>query len=119
MKIIRHSTLKHRASILKTEGKFPIGKSTPRTNKSSLMLILRSNVNLIIARETIHEREDFTSDAIIDNLIDEGGRKVVFQRSFVNIPIIKTYTNSASFLVNRDRIGNPVCKSHQINKADF
>ena len=76
VKRIRHSMLKCCARVLKTEGKFPIGKSTPRTNKSGFMLVLGSDVNLIIAGETIHERENFASDTIIDNLINEGGRKL-------------------------------------------
>ena len=74
---------------------------------------------MIIPGETIHQREDFTSGAIIDNLIDEGGRKVVFGTSFVNIPIINTYTNGALFLVDRDKIGNPVSEGHRVNKAGF
>jgi hypothetical protein len=119
MESIRHNVLKSCASILETERKFSIGKSTPRTNKSSLMLILRNNVDLIIPREAIHEREDFTSGAIIDNLIDEEGRKVVFGTRFVDIPIINAYMNGSLFLVDRDEIGNPVCESHQINKANF
>jgi hypothetical protein len=111
--------LKSCASILETERKFSIGKSTPRTNKSGFMLILGNNIDLIISRETIHEREYFTSGAVIDNLIDERGRKVVFWTSFVDIPIINAYTNGALFLVNRDKIGNLICESHWINKARF
>ena len=94
-------------------------KIVPRTNKSSLMLILGNNVDLIILGETIHERENFTSGAVIDNLIDERGRKVVFWTSFVDIPIINTYMNGALFLVTWDKIGNPVYESHQINKVGF
>jgi hypothetical protein len=119
MEIIRHISLKSCASILETERKFSIGKSTPRTNKSGLMLILRNNVDLIIPGETVHKREDFTSGAIVDNLIDERGRKVVFGMGFVNIPIINTYTNCALSLVDQDKIGNLVSESHQINKAGF
>jgi hypothetical protein len=119
MKRIRHSALKSCASVLETERKFSIGKSTPGTNKSSLMLILTNNVDLIISRETIHEREDFTVGAVIDNLIDEGGRKVVLWTSFVDIPIINAYTNCTLFLVNRDKIGNPVYDNHWINKDGF
>ena len=100
MESIRHSTLKSCASVLETKREFPIGKSTPRKNKSGFMSVLRSDVNLIIAGETIHEREDFTSDAIIDNLIDERGRKVVFWTSFIDIPIINAYRNGDLFLVN-------------------
>ena len=83
------------------------------------MLILGNNVDLIIAGETIHEREDFTSGAVIDNLIDERGRKVVFWTSFIDIPIINTYMNRTLFLVNWDKIGNPVYESHRINKSGF
>jgi hypothetical protein len=119
MESIRCSALKRCTSVLETERKFPIGKITPRTNKSSIMLILGNNVDLIIPGETIHERDDFTSGTIVDNLIDEGGRKVVFGTSFVDIPIINAYMNGALFLVNRDKIGNPVCESHRLNKADF
>jgi hypothetical protein len=117
MESVRHSALKSCANVLETKRKFLIGKSTPRTNKSSLMLILGNNVDLIIPGETIHEREYFTSGAIINNLIDEGGRKVVFGTSFVDIPIINAYTNCALFLVDRDKIGNPVYESHRIDKS--
>jgi hypothetical protein len=119
MEGIRHSTLKSGTSVLETERKFPIGKSSPRTNESGFVLILRNNIDLIISGETIHQREDFTSSAIIDNLIDEGGRKVVFRTSFVNIPIINTYVDCALFLVNQDKIGNPVSEGHWVNKAGF
>jgi hypothetical protein len=83
------------------------------------MLVLGSDVNLIIAGETIHEREDFTSGTVINNLVDERGWKVVFWTGFVNIPIINTYTNTATFLIDRNRVGNPFCQSHGINKAGF
>ena len=89
MERIRHSMLKSGSNVLETEREFPIGKITPRTNKRSLMLILENNVDLIIPRETIHEREYFTASVVIDNLIDEGGRKVVFGTSFVDIPITR------------------------------
>jgi hypothetical protein len=119
MEGIRDSALKSCASVLETERKFLIGKSTPRTNKSSFMLILGNNVDLIIPEETIHEREDFTSGEIIDNLIDEGGKKVVFGTSFVDIPIINGYTNSTLFLVDWDKIGNLVSEGHRVNKDSF
>jgi hypothetical protein len=98
MESIRHSVLKSDASVLETGREFLIGKSAPTTNKISLMLILRNNVDLIIPRETIHQREDFTSGVIVDNMIDEGGRKVVFGTRFVDIPIINAYTNCALFI---------------------
>jgi hypothetical protein len=83
------------------------------------VLILENNIDLILSRETIHQREYFTSGTIIDNLVNEGGRKVVFRTCFVNIPIINTQADCALFLVDRDKIGNPVSESHWVNKAGF
>jgi hypothetical protein len=83
------------------------------------VLILRNNINLIIYEETIHQREDFSSSTIVDNLVDKGGRKVIFRTSFVNIPIIHAYADCALFLFYRDNIGNPVSEGHRVNKANF
>jgi hypothetical protein len=118
MKRIRHSTLKRCTYVLKTEGKFPIGKSTPRTNKSTFMLVL-SDVNLIIAGESIHERKYFTAGTVIDDLVDERGWKVVLWTGFVNILIINENTYTTTFLINRYRVGNPFYQSHGINKTVF
>jgi hypothetical protein len=119
MEIIRHSALKRCASVLETKREFSIGKSTPRTNKSSLMLILGNNVDLIIPIEAIHQREDFTSGAIVENLIDKRGRKVVFGTGFVDIPIINAYMDCALFLVDQDKIRNLVSEGHRVNKVGF
>jgi hypothetical protein len=81
------------------------------------VLVLGNNIDLIISRETIHQREDFTSNTIVNNLVDEGGRKFVLRTCFVNIPIINAHTNCAFFLVYRDKIGNPVSESHRVNKS--
>ena len=108
MKSIRHGALKSRTSVLQNERHFLVGKGTPRTNESSLVSIHGKNINLIIARETIHQREYFTPSTIVDDLVNKGGRKVVFRTSFVNVPIINAHTDHALFLVDWDKIGNPV-----------
>ena len=83
------------------------------------MLILENNIDLIISGKTIHQREDFSSITIVDILVDKGGRKVVFRTRFVNIPIINAHVDCALFLVDWDKIGNPVSERHQVNKAGF
>jgi hypothetical protein len=83
------------------------------------VLVFRNNIDFIISGETIHQKEDFTFGTIIDNLVDEGGRKVVFRTCFINIPIINAHVDGALFLVNRDKIGNLVSEIHRVNKAGF
>src|ERR1700722_16654553 len=93
---VGHSSLERSTSVLQTERKFPVGKSTPRTNESSFVLVLRSDVDLIIAGKSIHKRKDFAAGTVIDNLIDERGRKIVLGTSFVNIPIIYKNANTTT-----------------------
>ena len=57
------------------------------------MLIDGKYLNLIVARKSIHERKDDTSNTIVNDLIDMRGRKVVFWESFVQVSEINTDYN--------------------------
>jgi hypothetical protein len=101
---VGHSSLKRSTSVLQTERKFTVSESTPRTNESGFVLVLRSDVDLIIARKSIHERKDFVAGTVIDNLIDERGRKIVLRTSLVDIPIIYTNANTTTFFIDLHRV---------------
>jgi hypothetical protein len=77
-------------------------------NKRGRVLVYRYDIDLIISEETIHQREYFIYGTIVDNLVNEGGRKVVFRTSFINVPIINSHVDRTFFLVKRNKIGNPV-----------
>jgi hypothetical protein len=77
------------------------------------VLVLRYDFNLIIAREGVHEEEDFASDTVID----EGGGEIVLRTSRVKVPIINTYLDRALILGDGYDIGDPFCKGHQIDKT--
>jgi hypothetical protein len=96
-----------------------IRKSAPRANKRGFVLVRENDIDLIISEETIHQREDFTIDVIVDDLVNEGGRKDVFRTRFFNVPIINTHVDCALFLVDWEKIRNPVSESHQVNKSVF
>jgi len=72
------------------------------------VLVRGNNVDMIISRVTIHQGEDFSSGTVIDDLVDKVGRKVVFRTNFFNVPIINTHADGALFLVNWNKIRNPV-----------
>ena len=55
MKSIRHRTLEGGTGIFETERELLIGEGAPRTNESCLMLVCRSYVDLVIAREAVHK----------------------------------------------------------------
>jgi hypothetical protein len=83
------------------------------------MLVLRSDIDLIIAGKSIHEGKDFTTGTVIDDLVNERGWKIVLWTSFVDIPIINTNAYTTTFLINRYGVGNPFCQCHGVNKTGF
>jgi hypothetical protein len=65
------------------------------------------NLNLVVARETIHERQILMDDTIIDNLVDKGSWKIVFGIGMIEIVKVCTDTDSALVFVNSDGVGDP------------
>jgi hypothetical protein len=64
-------------------------------------------LNLVIARESVHEGEGLVAGAVVDDLIDEGRREVVFGTCIVKIAKVCADADSALFLVDGYRVGNP------------
>jgi hypothetical protein len=64
-------------------------------------------MNLVIARESVHKGESLVAGVVVDNLMDERRRKVVFGTCVIEI--VKVYANmdSALFFVDGYRVGNP------------
>jgi hypothetical protein len=68
--------------VFKTKQHIPIGKSGSRIDKHSFMLVFFFYLNMIIARETIHEGKYFTSNTFINDLINEWGMIIMFRKPF-------------------------------------
>jgi hypothetical protein len=107
MENISHGPLECSTCVLESKGHDTIGKSTPWGGKCSFILICWVNLDLIVARETIHEGQSLVACTVIDNLVDERGREVVFGTSMIEIMKVSTNTNSALFFVNEDGVGDP------------
>src|ERR1700722_9086089 len=73
-----HRPLESCAGILQAKRHDTICKSTPRGNECSFILIGWVYLNLVIARESVHEGESLVAGAVINDLIDEGRWEVVF-----------------------------------------
>jgi hypothetical protein len=78
MKDVCHGPLESGASILEAKRHDTIRKGAPRGSECGFVLIGWVNLDLVVARETIHEGQSLVTHAIIDNLVDEGRWKVVF-----------------------------------------
>jgi hypothetical protein len=65
------------------------------------------DLNLVIARESVHKGESLVAGAVVDNLIDERRWKVVFGTCVIEIAKVCANADSALFFVDGYRVGNP------------
>jgi hypothetical protein len=107
MKNISHSPLECHTCVLESKRHDTIGKSTPRGSECGFVLVCWMNLNLIIAREPIHEGQGLVAGTIIDNLVDERDWEVVFGTGMIEITKVSADVNSALFFVDRDGVGDP------------
>ena len=98
---------------------FFVCEGTPRTNESSFMLVFWFYLNLIVSRETIHKRENFTSCSTIYNLIYKWCGIVFLRTGFIEVSKVCTNADSPLLLINRNRIGYPFCQSDGIDKTSL
>ena len=99
-----HIPLKSGFDVFKAEGHLPICKGTPRTNKGSLMLVLRFDLYLIISRKVVHKGKYLTSLTLIQNLINKWCRKIILRTSMIKIMEITGYTDRSLFLINQNGV---------------
>ena len=77
------------------------------------------DLNLIVARESIHEGEGLMTHTSIDDLVDESGRVNVLGTCFVKITKISANTYGALFFHDGNRVRNPRCVSNGVDKHGF
>ena len=82
-------------------------KNYPTGNKCGFILISWVDLNLVIAKESIHKGDILVADAVVNNLIDERRWKVVFGTCIIDIAKVSANTDSALFFVDGYRVGNP------------
>ena len=99
-----HGPLKSSFSVIKAKRHFTICKRSPRTNKCSLVLVLRFNLYLIIPGKAIHEGEHLATRTLIQNLIYKWCGEVVLRTSTIQIIEISTYADHSLLLIHRNGV---------------
>jgi hypothetical protein len=97
MENIGHGPLERITYVLESKRHDAISKGTPRGSKSGFILIFWMDLDLIVAREPIHEGQCFLAGTVINNLVDERGWEVVFGKIMVEIMKFCADVNSALF----------------------
>ena len=62
------------------------------------------DLNLIISRKTVNEREYLTSHTLIQNLINKRCGKIILRTGAIQVTEISAYTDHSLFLINQNRI---------------
>ena len=114
-----HGSLKGFPCIFQSKGHFSIRECTPRENKSSFMLVFWFDLDLIVARETIHKREYFTTRTCSYDLINKWCGVIVLRIGFVKVSKVRTNTTSPLLFINRDWVGHPLSQGNGIYKTCF
>jgi hypothetical protein len=107
MENVIHGPLECCTCVFYSERHETIRKSTPWGSECGIILIYWMNLNLILAREIIHEGQGLMVGTVIDNLVDERHWEVVFGTSVIEIMKVGTETNSALFFFDREGVGDP------------
>ena len=114
-----HRPLKSGSGIFKVEGHILICKGTPRTNESSLMLVLGFNLYLIVSKKAIHIGKYLASCTLIQNLINKQCGEIVLRTGTIQITKISTYVDFSLLLINWNGVGNPLCQGNRIDKTNI
>jgi len=119
MKHIGNCPLKCGSNIFEAERELLVREHTPWADKRCLLFVGRCDIDLIITRIIIHRGKDLAPHTLINDLINEGSRIVVFRTSTIKISIICPNADCALFFSYRDNIRHPVCKGDGIDEPSF
>ena len=107
MKNVCHGVLESGSCILEAERHDTIHKSAPGASECGFVLIGWVDLNLVIAKEFVHEGESLMVGTIIDDLIDEGRWEVVLGTCVIEIAKVDANVDGSLFFVDEYRVGNP------------
>jgi hypothetical protein len=107
VKNVCHGTLESGSCVIEAKRHDTICKSSLGGSECDFVLIGWVDLNLVVARETVHERQGLVTGTIIDNLVDKGRWKVVLRTGMMEIMKFRIDLDSALFFVDRDGVGDP------------
>ena len=85
-------------SVLQPERNYFVAEGAPLCDKGCLLHVFGSHFDLVVARETIHEGEDFVLHDVANQNINVGKREVILGAFPVQISVVYTICTLPSFL---------------------
>lgn len=116
MRSVGHFSLESGISIFQAERELFISKSTSSVDEDSFVWIHRQNIDLVVTRKSINKRKYLTPSIIVDKLVNEGSRIVIFRTCAIDVMIINTNPNSSLLFGHKENVRYPVYWWDRINK---
>ena len=82
-------------------------------------MVLFLDLDLVVARKSVHEGEGLMFSSCIDDLVDERGGEVVFGTCPIKIAEVCANANGTLFFIHGNKIRNPCCVCNGINEAGY
>ena len=114
-----HGSLEGCSGVFKAERHFSICKSTPRTYKCHLVLVLRFDLDLVIPWKSIHKIKGFDSRTLIENIVNERSQEVIFRTIFVQVSKIHTYMDGSLFFIHRNGVRHPSSQGNSLDETNI
>jgi hypothetical protein len=119
MEGICHFMLEIHADFFDSKGHDTIRKGTRGGYEGGFVLIQMVDLDMVIAKNSFHEGEDFMDGTGINELINEGGREVFFGIILVEVAEVYEKLNGGLFLIDRDMIGDLGCICNGVYESNF
>ena len=103
-----HGSLIGSIRILQAEWHDIICIGSPICGKYCFSFVLLDHLDLVVARETIHEGEEPIGSGIIDQGINVWQWKVILGAGLVQIPAINAHACFPIFLKHGNNVGSPI-----------
>ena len=111
-----HYPLKCSSGIFKAKRHFSICKSSPRTNKCGLMLVLGFNLYL---EKAVHKGKNLATCTVIQNIINKWCGEIVLRTGMIQITEISMYADHSLLLIHQNGVWNPLRQGNGLDETGF
>ena len=109
MEAVCHGILEGGSSIFEFKGHDLVGECAPWGCECHFVTVFFPDLDLVIARKSIHEGEGLMSGACIDDLVNERCGEFVFGTCSIEIVEVYDNANGTLFFIHVNMIRNQSC----------
>ena len=114
---VYHGTLEGDSSFFHAKGHESIHECAPWGCECHIIMVFFLDIDLVIAKKSVHEGKGLMSGACIDDLIDEWCWEVVFGTHPIEVIEVCANTDGTLFFIHGNKIQNPSGVCNGVDKV--